>query len=276
MQPDTFIHQGHVLAYEVHGDGPQVVVLVHGLLLDAGINRALARAIARAGHRVVLLDLLGHGRSDRPRRASAHRVGLYAEQAVALLDHLGLERAVLGGVSLGAAVALTAAVTDPDRVQGLLLEMPVLEHAAPFAAMLFVPVLLGMHYGGPVARLGTRLMGRLPRTRIDAIDSFMDAASMHPREITAVLHGLLMGALGPTEEARAAITAPTLVIGHSGDPLHPLDDAARLARQMPAATMLTARSLAELRVRPERLTDEIIRFLDTTWATGRVQEAGTA
>ncbi len=276
MQPDTFLHQGHVLAYEVHGDGPQVVVLVHGLLLDAGINRALARAIARAGHRVVLLDLLGHGRSDRPRRASAHRVGLYAEQAVALLDHLGLERAVLGGVSLGAAVALTAAVTDPDRVQGLLLEMPVLEHAAPFAAMLFVPVLLGMHYGGPVARLGTRLMGRLPRTRIDAIDSFMDAASMHPREITAVLHGLLMGALGPTEEARAAITAPTLVIGHSGDPLHPLDDAARLARQMPAATMLTARSLAELRVRPERLTDEIIRFLDTTWATGRVQEAGTA
>jgi pimeloyl-ACP methyl ester carboxylesterase len=268
----TFTHDGNRLAYEVHGRGPRVTVLMHGLLLDAGVNRALARSLADAGHRVVLLDLLGHGRSDKPRRASAHRMDFYADQVVALLDHLELDQAVVGGVSLGADVALMTAQRHPSRVRGLVLEMPVLENATPFAAMLFVPLLLGMHYGGPVARWGTALLGRLPRTGAEALDSFLDAASMHPDEIKAVLHGILMGPLGPTEGERAEMAVPTLVIGHNGDPLHPHTDAARLARQMPAATLVTARSFLELRIAPERLTGEIRDFVDRVWAVRLVDE----
>ncbi len=274
MEQGTFTHDGHRLAYEIHGDGPRVTVLLHGLLLDAGVNRALARALARAGHRVVLLDLLGHGRSDKPRRASAHRMDFYAEQVVGLLDHLELDEAVVGGVSLGADVALMTADLHPDRTRALILEMPVLENATPFAALLFVPVLLGMHYGGPLARWGTQLMGRLPRTGVETIDSFMGAASLHPEEIKSVLHGILMGPLGPTEDERKAMEVPALVIGHNGDPLHPHTDAARLARQLPHGTLLQARSMAELRFRPERLTDEIIRFVDTAWAARLVGDGG--
>ncbi len=270
----TFIHEGHQLSYEVHGQGPRVTVLLHGLLLDAGVNRALARALAAAGNRVVLLDLLGHGRSDKPRRASAHRIDFYAEQVIGLLDHLELDEAVVGGVSLGADVALMVGNAHPDRTRALFLEMPVLENATPFAALLFVPVLLGMHYGGPVARWGTRLMGRLPRTGIESLDSFLGAASMHPEEITSVLHGILMGSLGPTEEERMAMQVPALIIGHNGDPLHPHTDAARLARQMPNGTLVQARSMAELRFAPERLTDEVIRFVESSWSARLVTEGG--
>lgn len=274
MSRHTFAFRDWTLSYEEHGEGGCVSVLMHGLLLDAGVNRALARRLARQGHRVLLLDLLGHGRSDRPTRASVHRMDHYADQVVALLDHLEVDEAVVGGVSLGAGVALMTGHRHPERVRGLLLEMPVLENATPFAALLFVPMLLAMHYGGPFARLGTGLLRALPRTRIEALDSFLNAGSMRPEEIKAVLHGLLMGPLGPDEDERAAMTTPTLVIGHNADPLHPHTDAARLARQMPRARLVTAKDSLELRTRPARLTAEILSFLTQAWAVRAVGQDG--
>jgi pimeloyl-ACP methyl ester carboxylesterase len=69
MTRGRFRHQGYTLGYEVHGNGERVIVLTHGLLLDAGVNRQLARSLAAHGFRVVLLDLLGHGTSDKPDHA---------------------------------------------------------------------------------------------------------------------------------------------------------------------------------------------------------------
>ncbi|WP_108666599.1 alpha/beta fold hydrolase [Euzebya rosea] len=274
MKLRTVTHQGWTLSYEEHGAGPRVTVLVHGLLLDAGVNRALARALARAGHRVILVDMLGHGRSDKPRRASAHRMDHYADAVITVLDHLEVDEAVVGGVSLGAGVGLMTGYRYPERVRAMVLEMPVLENATPFAAITFVPLLLAMHWGGPVARLATAAMARLPRTGNETVDSFLGAVSKHPDEIKAVLHGLLMGPMGPDENERQAMRTPALIIGHQSDPLHPHTDAARLARQLPNGTLLKARSPLELRMRPRRLTDEIIRFVDTAWAARPVGADG--
>ena len=130
------------LAYEIHGSGDRVLVWLHGLLLDSNLSRHLARALAARGNRVVLLDLLGHGHSDKPRHAGPLRMDLYAEQVVCLLDELAVDQAVLGGVSLGTNVSLMAAVAVPDRVRGLVLEMPVLESAVPAAISVFLPLLL--------------------------------------------------------------------------------------------------------------------------------------
>ena len=57
---------GHRLAYTTYGEGPRVTVLLHGLLFSQRMHDELARALADRGHRVVTLDLLGHGASDRP------------------------------------------------------------------------------------------------------------------------------------------------------------------------------------------------------------------
>lgn len=254
------------LHFEEYGEGPRTIVLLHALLLDAGINRGLARSLAARGHRVILLDLLGHGRSDKPRKAGHHRMDLYADQVLALLDQQGIAEAVVGGVSLGADVALMFGHRHPERTRALILEMPVLENAAPFAAMLFVPMLLAMHYGGPLARLTTGIMARVPPTGFDVLDSVIAAVSAHPEEVTSVLHGILIGPLGPTEQQRAEMTMPALVIGHTGDPLHPMTDAARLVRQLPTAEALDARSPMELRLRPQRLTPRITAFVLRAWA----------
>ena len=114
MTLGRFHHQGYALGYEVHGEGERVIVLTNGLLLDAGVNRQLARSLAAQGFRVVLLDLLGHGTSDKPHHATQHRMDRYARQVVALLDELGVQRAVVGGVSLGANVSLHVAVQAPS------------------------------------------------------------------------------------------------------------------------------------------------------------------
>ena len=118
-------------------------------------------------------------------------------------------------------------------------------------------------------QLGRRLFGfatslvrRLPRTGIDTLDSFLGTISLEPEAIAAVLHGILVGPVAPEIEERRAIVAPTLIIGHENDLIHPFSDAENLAQQVPHARLVHARSMFELRLDPERLTREIVRFLD--------------
>ena len=125
------------LYYEIHGHGPRVLVFMHGILMDSNMNRRLATDLAARGFRVVLLDLPGHGLSEKPKRASFHRMDTYAEHVVRLMDHLGLATAAVGGVSLGGNVSLLVAAMAPERVQALVIEMPVLEWAVPAAAITF-------------------------------------------------------------------------------------------------------------------------------------------
>jgi len=254
------------LHYERHGDGPRVLVFLHGLLLDSQLSRRLAADLAERGFHVVLLDLPGHGRSDKPRHASAHRMDSYARYVVALLDELAIPEAVVGGVSLGANVSLQVAVQAPERVRGLLVEMPVLEWAVPGAAMVFLPMLLGVHYAAPVVRLVASLARWIPSTKISALDSVLTMLTLEPEEAAAVLHGMLVGPITPTYEERHAITAPALVIGHKIDFIHPFTDADHLTRQLPHAKLLEARSILELRMAPDRLTAEIAAFLDDVWS----------
>jgi pimeloyl-ACP methyl ester carboxylesterase len=260
------------LAYEVYGSGHRVLVWLHGLLLDANLSRGLAQALAARGNRVVLLDLLGHGRSDKPRHAGAHRMDLYAGQVLRLLDELGVDQAVLGGVSLGTNVSLLTAVQAPERVRGLVLEMPVLEWAVPAAAGVFLPLLVWVHYGRAGMRLVSWMASRLPLSGIGPLDSFITAARSDPDEIAAVLHGVLLGPIAPTIEQRRSITAPTLVLGHGIDLIHSFSDARNLARQLPDARLIQTHTFAELWVRPARLTAEIAGFLDRVWAEAETAE----
>ena len=260
-----FDSEGLQLYYEVHGQGPRVLVFIHGILLDANLNRRLATDLAALGNRVILIDMPGHGLSDKPRRASFHRMDTYAHHVINLLDHLGIDKAVIGGVSLGGNVSLLVAAQNPERVQGLVVEMPVLEWALPAAAATFIPLLLAVHFARPVVRRIATLLRRLPRTGNGPVDSMMNSLSNDPVETAAVLHGILAGPIAPTVDQRAATDVPALVIGHRVDHIHPFHDAEQLARRLPQGQLLQANSMLELRVQPERLTAEINQLLDKAW-----------
>jgi pimeloyl-ACP methyl ester carboxylesterase len=274
--PHSFMWSGRRLGYETYGTGDRILVLLHGLLMDARLNRGLARALASRGHRVVLLDLLGHGASDKPVHAAEYRVDVYAEQVIGLLDHLRAQRAVVGGLSLGANVSLHVAARHPDRVQGLVLEMPVLERAVPAAALTFVPALLAVHYALPAARIVRGAAARVSRGRSELVAGVLAPLAAPPDVTTAVLHGILVGPTVPTIEERRSVRAPALVLGHRADLIHPFSDAAALVRQMPEARLVEARSIVELRLHPHRLVGEIERFLAEVWDawTGPVAAVG--
>ncbi|MGM0577899.1 MAG: alpha/beta fold hydrolase [Myxococcota bacterium] len=115
-----FTHDGLRLHYVDHGTGTPIV-LVHGLLWSSRMFVRLRRALP--DQRVILLNLRGHGPSDRPTDASRYSWAAFAQDVLALLDHLGLERAVVGGLSLGANVALEVAMAAPDRCAALVREV---------------------------------------------------------------------------------------------------------------------------------------------------------
>lgn len=263
---DSFQVGRHRLTYEVHGQGPRTFVFLHGLLTDAALNRAMATRLGRRGHRVVLLELLGHGRSDKPTHAYDYRLEFHAEHTIALLDHLGLDEAVIGGTSLGANVTLQLACMAPERVRALVLEMPVLERGTIVAALNFSPLLVGLRYGWPLLRPASRLAARIPRTGLHVLDSFVGTLASDPRANAAVLHGLFVGPGCPPERDRRQLSQPALVIGHRGDVLHRMDDAAAVASELPNARLIRAWSLFEARVFPARMTEAMAGFLDEVWS----------
>ena len=278
VRSGTFRHHGFELAYEVYGDTGVPCLLVHGLLLDSLINRDLAQRFVGEGYRVVLLDLLGHGKSDKPTDPRQHRVDFYADQVLACLEHLGIERALVGGISLGAITALQFATQSPERLLGLFLEMPVMEWSTPFAAVLLAPILTLVDYGKWAFRPFARTLRRLPRPRAAWLASGMNALSAEPEVITAVLHGILVGPVVPSAAKRRALDMPTLIVAHGGDKLHELRDAESLAEEMPKARLIKARSIFELRMKPARLWPEIADFLrqvrESSNGAGRKRAAG--
>ena len=139
----SFRYRGHRIAYDVHGEGDRALVLIHGLLMNRRMYDRLAPEMAARGNRVITVDLLGHGESDKPDDMRIYSMGSLASQAAALVDHLGLRRPVVGGTSLGANVTLELAVHHPESAGGLFIEMPVLEDALLGAAMIFTPMLAG-------------------------------------------------------------------------------------------------------------------------------------
>jgi pimeloyl-ACP methyl ester carboxylesterase len=198
---------------------------------------------------------------------------VYARQVVALLDHLDLRQAVIGGISLGANVSLMTAARWPGRVRGLVIEIPVLERAMPAATAMFLPMLMAVRYTSPLLRGTAHATRRAPRTGLGPLDSALNAVSLPPRAITAVLHGLLVGPVAPTIDERRAITAPALVLAHRWDLIHPFNDAARLSEQLPNSRLVRARWPFELRMRPGHLVGEIAAFLDDLWAAPSVEPA---
>jgi pimeloyl-ACP methyl ester carboxylesterase len=292
-----FEFEGQRLAYTEFGGGPaaltssgargrtarsatgseRTLILLHGLLLSQEMHRPLAEDLAARGNRVITLDLLGHGHSDRPRDMWRYSMATYGEQIVALMDHLQVEQAAVMGTSLGANAALEVAAHHPERLRGMVIEMPVLDNGLLWSALTFTPLLVALTFGEPVMKLLARTTRAVPRRLLPHYGNVMlDLVRQEPGPGGALLQGLFFGRIAPPRSERATFTTPTLVLGHPRDPVHPFSDAGMLAKEMPNARLLEANSLVELRLQPERLTGEIAAFLDEIWGKSAGRKAPSA
>jgi pimeloyl-ACP methyl ester carboxylesterase len=250
------------LEFTEYGAGEAWVVLVPPLLVPRRVHDRSARMLASNGLHVVVLDPLGHGRSDRPADPLSYSVTAFAEQVVALLDHLGAPRAVVGGSSLGANVALEVAAIAPERVTGLLLDGPVLENALGAQLALLGPILATARFA-PFALAALRLATRpLPRRLApEWVRLSLETLDARPGEVAAVVRGVLFGRFAPTGAERAALAVPTLVLARTADPFHPAGDAELVAGEIPDAVLERAAAPLEWRRRPERLDLVVTRFV---------------
>jgi pimeloyl-ACP methyl ester carboxylesterase len=261
-----FSFEGQRLAYTVYGEGSRTTVLLPGLLLSQKMQAPLARILAEHGHRVVTMDPLGHGASDRPRQMWRYSMHEFARQTLALLDHLELDQAVVGGTSLGANITLELAAMAPERLRGMVIEMPVLDNAIPAAGAVFTPVLFALTFGAPVMKLLARGARAVPRRGLPLLAELsLDWLAQDPDPSGAVLQGILFGETAPEHRVRLTLETPALIIGHPRDPLHPFSDADMLAKELPNARLIDANSIIELRTHPQRLTAQISAFLDEIW-----------
>jgi pimeloyl-ACP methyl ester carboxylesterase len=268
----SFEHNGFDLVYDEYGAGARAVILTPGLLFSRRMHQPLATVLAKRGYRVLCLDLLGHGESDRPVEMWNYSMPQFGAEVLALMDHLEIEKAVLGGTSLGANATLEAVAHDQSRVQGMLIEMPVLDNALLGCAIAFTPLLLATTFGAPVTRAVGRLASLVPRRGPLLGQLLLDWISQDPKPSASVLQGLFFGRTAPPREERRTFEPPALVIGHLRDPIHPFSDSDMLVKELPNGRLIEASSILELRTSPERLTGEITSFIDGCWG-GRPRKA---
>ena len=110
---------GVKLHYEVHGSGP-ALLLTHGYSSTSAMWKGQIEALSK-NHQLVLWDMRGHGQSDYPEDPAAYSEALTVADMAALLDEIGAESAIVGGLSLGGYMSLAFYRAYPERVRALLI-----------------------------------------------------------------------------------------------------------------------------------------------------------
>ena len=214
------------IAYEIVGnaDAP-LVVLVPGMGDLRSTWRELTGPLVQAGHRVAVLDLRGHGDSDTT--FSTHGDVVTAQDALALVEHLG-GPAVLVGNSMGAGAAGWAAAERPDLVAGLVLTGPFLRERPMPAAVVAVlhgleRVLFARPWGGAV--WASYYRGYLNRgTKAPWLDQHvadLRAAMKDPAHLRSFRHLTVQLTHAPVEARVPEIVAPAVAFVGAIDPDFP-------------------------------------------------------
>ena len=199
------------LYYQEHGDGPPLVLL-HGGLMTIELNFGIALPVLAKRHRVIALELQGHGRTADVARPPTFPY--FAADVVALLDHLGIGRADVVGFSVGGLTAYELAISYPDRLRRAVIAS-------------------ADHHND---RRGEADPARLPtQDDFQAMRDAYVATAPNPEAFDAVAEktsGLVQSFAGWADDQLRHIQLPVLILIGDTDFIH-VDDAAEAVRLLP-------------------------------------------
>jgi pimeloyl-ACP methyl ester carboxylesterase len=224
--------EGAALAGIDVGDGP-VLAFQHGL---GGDEAQVAEVIPHGLCRRLTLECRAHGLSQAgdPSRFS---LATFADDILAFLDRRGVQRFAVGGVSMGAALALRIAVQNPARATALILGRPAwLWDRAPANMQPFVEVAHCLARGGREAFEASPTARALSVAAPDNLASLLKFFDRPDSAIASqLLNAIAIDGPGISETDLRELRLPTLVIGNAIDWVHPLDHAIKLAAVIPNA-----------------------------------------
>jgi pimeloyl-ACP methyl ester carboxylesterase len=273
----TVLAGGHAIAYAECGspDGPPLVLL-HGLASDADTWERAVAPLAAHGLRVIAIDLLGHGFSDKP--DSGYLLDVFADSLAGFLDVLEIPSATLCGHSFGGAIAIHFGVDYPKRLDRLVLVSagglgkevhPVLRAATLPVA----PAVLRAAMRPRMLRLYRRpeLHRALRLTPDNLVNLRRAARALGSADGQRAFFASARGVISPAGQRTAtaefrAVTGqvPTLLIWNAGDPVIPVAHArAAEGRLAPASKLIVfpERSHEPHRGNAERFADEVAAFI---------------
>jgi pimeloyl-ACP methyl ester carboxylesterase len=277
----SFERDGIVFHYVDAGQGVPFV-FQHGIGGD--VRQPASLFVPPKGVRLLCLDARAHGQTQPLGDPSTLTFDVFGDDLVALLDHLSLSRAVIGGISMGAGVALNVAVRYPERVAGLVLSRPAWldgpmppENVARYAAI--ARLLRTVGAAGDRDQALRRALAEFEASDDyrNLLASSTDTAQSlrgqltNERAVAAVARLERLPADRPLPDLRAAaaIRVPALVLAHRQDPIHRFAFGQSLARAIPRAEFveLTPKSIAQARHAAE-VQDCLDAFLSQFMASG--------
>jgi len=259
---------GFDLHYEVSGEGPPLVWL-HGLMGSIARERQFREGVhglERRGVRLIAYDARGHGASGYTEDASDYTWQAHAADMLALMDHLGLERAHVGGGSMGAGVAVCVAVDHPERVDKLvLLAPPPLADTIGVAQQIFGAFATLIESQGIERAVEVALMlppfAGMKDSQPDEYERTKQwLLTLDPQATPLAIRGLLNDSQLP-DRRLGEIKAPALIVARPDDPVHPQSSAERLRDGIAGAQLIVAPDVNDYRDHGEELLDRVAVFL---------------
>ena len=243
-------------------------VFQHGL--GGSLDQPFSLFIPPDGIRMIAMDSRGHGQTEPLGPVNDISLARFADDVCGLFDYLHVAQAVVGGISMGAAVALNLTLRFPERVKGLVLSRPAwLDTANPRNAAWFGEIArlireYGPHQGKQRFRDSVMYQEILAEST-DVAQSMLNQFDSQRAEETAIILDRLRGDT-PCQalDELARIKVPTLVLANQQDPVHPFEYGKILAQAIPGAQFaeLTPKSQSLERHQAD-IQQHLGRFLQT-------------
>jgi pimeloyl-ACP methyl ester carboxylesterase len=274
---EVILH-GHRVQCTIAGSGP-VIGLIHGIASTSESWREVVPLLAER-YTVVTSDLIGHGRSAKPR--GDYSLGAYASGIRDLLAVLGFERGTVVGHSLGGGIAMQFAYMYPEYTERMVLVSsgglgrevnPLLRAATLPGSELVLPLLAqdwirsaGEWVAASAGRVGLKLasdLAEFTRSWASLGDAEARSAFLHTVRGVIDLHGQRVSAM---DRLYLAEQLPTMIVWGSSDPVIPVSHGREARRQIPGCRYLELEGAGHWPMldQPERFARELTDFVEST------------
>lgn len=256
------------LDYAEIGQGAPVV-FCHGLAGSYPRELPWAKILGKHGYKVVLFSARGHGKSTPVFDPEAYTFQAMVEDLRAVMDRLELEKAVVGGGSMGAATSLGFALKYPERLKALIQLGPAFGADRPefvsAAFTIFADLIEEYGVDQAIDRISKNLPFLNDLTQMDPgiIQDMKDQWNTHDlASIVAAMRGVLKSRPFRDISELESINVPTLIVSSPDDPIHPMTVAEEYSRRIPDSELKVVPLSPPIYRRPAELAELIRRFCD--------------